>query len=71
VNLTFLFPLTPGNVGVFQAMYALTMGAFGISSNAAIATALLLQALQILPMTALALVLAPDLLFSRPRVRAR
>jgi uncharacterized protein (TIRG00374 family) len=71
VNLTFLFPLTPGNVGVFQAMYALTMGTFGISSNAAIATALLLQALQILPMTALALVLGPDLLFSRPQRRVR
>jgi uncharacterized protein (TIRG00374 family) len=71
VNLTFMFPLTPGNVGVFQAMYALTMGAFGISSNAAIATALLLQALQILPMTALALILAPDLIFRRPQAHAR
>jgi uncharacterized protein (TIRG00374 family) len=70
VNLSFLFPLTPGNVGVFQAMYALTMGAFGVSSSAAIATALLLQALQILPMTAFALVLAPDLLFRRPQIRA-
>jgi uncharacterized protein (TIRG00374 family) len=71
VNLTFLLPLTPGNVGVFQAMYALTMGAFGVSSSAAIATSLLLQALQILPMTALALVLAPDLVFSRPQMRTR
>ena len=66
VNLSFLFPLTPGNVGVFQALYALTMGAFGVSSGAAVATALLLQALQILPMTALALALAPDLALRRP-----
>lgn len=71
VNLSFLLPLTPGNVGVFQAVYALTMGAFGISSNAAIATALLLQALQILPMTALALILGPDLVFRRPQMHAR
>jgi uncharacterized protein (TIRG00374 family) len=69
VNLSFLFPLTPGNVGVFQAVYALTMAAYGVPSDAAIATALLLQALQILPMTALALLLAPDLLLRRPVVR--
>jgi uncharacterized membrane protein YbhN (UPF0104 family) len=69
VNLSFLFPLTPGNVGVFQAVYALTMAAYGVPSDAAVATALLLQALQILPMTALALLLAPDLLLRRPVVR--
>lgn len=63
VNLSFLLPLTPGNVGVFQAVYALTMAAYGVPSDAAIATALLLQALQIVPMTALALALAPDLAF--------
>ncbi|HEU5185881.1 MAG TPA: lysylphosphatidylglycerol synthase transmembrane domain-containing protein [Gemmatimonadaceae bacterium] len=67
VNLSFLLPLTPGNVGVFQVVYAVTLGAYGISSDAAVATALLLQAVQILPMTALALVLAPDLLFRRAR----
>ncbi|HZO18219.1 MAG TPA: lysylphosphatidylglycerol synthase transmembrane domain-containing protein [Gemmatimonadaceae bacterium] len=70
VNLSFLFPLTPGNVGVFQVVYAVTLGAYGISSDAAVATALLLQAVQILPMTALALVLAPDLLFRRARAGA-
>ena len=69
VNLSFLVPLTPGNVGVFQAVYALTMAAYGVPSDAAVATALLLQALQILPMTALALILAPDLLLRRPVVR--
>jgi uncharacterized protein (TIRG00374 family) len=69
VNLSFLFPLTPGNVGVFQAVYALTMAAYGVPSDAAVATALLLQALQILPMTALALLLAPDLILRRPVVR--
>jgi uncharacterized protein (TIRG00374 family) len=69
VNLSFLFPITPGNVGVFQAVYALTMAAYGVPSDAAVATALLLQALQILPMTALALLLAPDLILRRPVVR--
>jgi hypothetical protein len=44
-------------------VYALTMAAYGVPSDAAIATALLLQALQIVPMTALALALAPDLAF--------
>lgn len=61
VNLSFLMPLTPGNVGVFQAVYAVTMAALGVPSSAAVATALLIQALQILPMTAVAGVLAPDL----------
>ena len=65
VNLSFLMPLTPGNVGVFQAVYAVTMVAFGVPSSAAIATALLIQALQILPMTAVAAVLAPELVVRR------
>jgi uncharacterized protein (TIRG00374 family) len=69
VNLSFLLPLTPGNVGVFQAVYAVTMAAYGVSSDAAIATSLFLQALQILPMTALALVLAPDLIFRRTQMQ--
>lgn len=69
VNLSFLMPLTPGNVGVFQLVYAVTMAAFGVPSSAAVATALLLQALQILPMTALALGLAPDLVLRRRVVR--
>jgi uncharacterized protein (TIRG00374 family) len=67
VNLSFLMPLTPGNVGVFQAVYAVTMAAFGVPSSAAVATALLIQALQILPMTAVAAILAPDLLLRSTR----
>jgi uncharacterized membrane protein YbhN (UPF0104 family) len=70
VNLSFLMPLTPGNVGIFQAVYAVTMAALGVPTSAAVATALLIQALQILPMTAVAAVLAPDLLLRR-RVNAR
>lgn len=65
VNLSFLMPLTPGNVGVFQAVYAVTMAALGVPSSAAVATALLIQALQIVPMTAVAAILAPDLVVRR------
>ena len=59
VNVAFLFPLTPGNVGVFQVIYALVMSAFGLPRARAIAVALMIQAIQVLPVTALALVLAP------------
>ena len=65
VNLAFFVQLTPGNVGVFQFIYALVMSAFGLSRGAAIGVSLLLQALQIIPVTALALMLAPDLVLRR------
>jgi uncharacterized protein (TIRG00374 family) len=71
VNLSFLMPLTPGNVGVFQAVYAVTMTALGVPSSAAVATALLIQALQILPMTAVAAALAPDLALREGSERSR
>ena len=59
VNVAFLFPVTPGNVGVFQVIYALVMSAFALPRGPAIAVALMIQAIQVLPVTALALVLAP------------
>ncbi len=49
VGISFLVRATPGNVGVFQAVYALTMRPFGIAEDAAIATALLIQAVQVVP----------------------
>lgn len=67
VNLTFVFQLTPGNVGVFQLVYALVMSGFGISHHAAVGVALLIQAVQIFPVTALALLLAPRLFARRLR----
>lgn len=60
VNVSFLFPLTPGNVGVFQVIYALVMSAFGLPQARAIAVSLMIQAIQVLPVTAMALLLAPD-----------
>jgi uncharacterized protein (TIRG00374 family) len=65
VNIAFLVQVTPGNVGVVQVVYALAMGAFGVAHDAAVGVAVLLQALQILPVTALALLLAPTLAVRR------
>jgi len=61
VNAAFLVQATPGNVGVFQLMYALVMTAFGLPRDAAVAAALLIQALQVVPITTLALLFAPEL----------
>lgn len=60
VNVGFLFRLTPGNVGVFQLVYALTAAALGFDANAAVAVAFLIQAQQILPVTAIGVALAPE-----------
>ena len=67
VNMTFFVQVTPGNVGVFQVIYALVMAAFGLPRGPAIAVALLVQALQIVPVTIAALVLAPPWKLRRRR----
>ena len=66
VNVGFAVRATPGNFGVFQAMYALAAVAFGMDKDAAIGVALLIQAQQILPVTVLGLLAAPRLLSKRP-----
>lgn len=58
VNLGFAVRATPGNVGVFQAVYAVTAAAFGLDADAAIGVALLIQAQQILPVTVVGLMAA-------------
>ncbi|HJU89048.1 MAG TPA: lysylphosphatidylglycerol synthase transmembrane domain-containing protein [Gemmatimonadaceae bacterium] len=65
VNVAFLVQLTPGNVGIFQVIYAMTMAAFGVGRDVSVAVALLIQALQIIPVTALALVIAPRMALRR------
>jgi uncharacterized protein (TIRG00374 family) len=65
VNLGFAVRATPGNVGVFQAAYALTAGAFGMDRDQAIAVALLIQTQQILPITIVGVALAPEFIFKR------
>lgn len=67
VNLGFALRATPGNVGVFQMLYAVTAVAFGLDKDQAIAVAFLIQTQQILPVTALGVVLAPEFIFKRRR----
>lgn len=65
VNLGFAVRATPGNVGLFQVMYAVTAAAFGMDKDAAIGVAFLIQTQQILPVTAIGIGMAPELLFKR------
>lgn len=61
-NVGFLVRATPGNVGVFQVVYGVTAQALGLDKASAVAVALLLQLIQNLPVTLLAIAIAPDLL---------
>ncbi|MEP6690254.1 MAG: lysylphosphatidylglycerol synthase transmembrane domain-containing protein [Gemmatimonadaceae bacterium] len=66
-NIGFLMRVTPGSVGVFQFIYALTAVGFGVEEDAAVAVAVLLQTLQVLPVTLLGVALAPEFVFKRRR----
>ncbi|HET9002987.1 MAG TPA: lysylphosphatidylglycerol synthase transmembrane domain-containing protein [Gemmatimonadaceae bacterium] len=65
VNLGFLVRATPGNVGFFQLAYALAAEPFGATRDGAIAVALLIQTLQIIPVTLLGVAMAPEFLLKR------
>ena len=67
VNLGFLFRATPGNVGFFQLAYALAAVPFGATRDHAIAVSLLLQTLQIIPVTLLGVAMAPEFLLKRKK----
>ena len=67
VNLGFLLRATPGNVGFFQVAFAIAAAPFGAPRDAAIAVALLIQTLQIIPVTLLGIALAPEFLLRRKR----
>jgi uncharacterized membrane protein YbhN (UPF0104 family) len=67
VNLGFAIRATPGNVGLFQMLYAVAAGAFGLDRDQAIGVAFLIQTQQILPVTAIGILLAPEFLFRRRR----
>jgi uncharacterized membrane protein YbhN (UPF0104 family) len=67
VGISFLVRATPGNVGIFQVIYALTARSFGIAEAPAIAAALLLQTLQVVPVVLLGTVAASGLLRGAPR----
>src|SRR4051812_22165362 len=68
VNLGFAVRATPGNVGVFQAAYALIAVAFGMDKDQAIAVAFLIQTQQIIPITLIGVAMAPEFIFKRKKV---
>lgn len=68
VNLGFAARLTPGNVGLFQTMYAVAAVAFGLDKNQAIGVAFLIQAQQIIPVTLIGVALAPEFIFKRKKM---
>lgn len=70
-NLGLLLRATPGNLGFFQFVFALSTAPFGVNRDDAIAVSLLIQILQIVPMTALGVALAPEFIFSNSRERAQ
>jgi uncharacterized protein (TIRG00374 family) len=61
VNASFLVRLTPGNLGVFQLLYALAVTSAGVDRDAAVATAFLITAIQYIPVVLIGLPLAPSL----------
>jgi glycosyltransferase 2 family protein len=65
VNLGFALRATPGNVGGFQVLYALTAVGFGMDKDQAIAVALLIQTQQIIPITLIGVAMAPEFIFKR------
>jgi hypothetical protein len=65
INVGLIIRATPGNVGFFQFVYALMAGQFGVSRDDAIAVSLLIQTIQILPLTLLGIALAPEFIFRR------
>lgn len=65
VNLGLLVRATPGNVGFFQFVFALATEPFGVARNDAIAVSLLIQTIQILPVTIIGVALAPEFIFRR------
>jgi uncharacterized protein (TIRG00374 family) len=67
VNLGFAVRATPGNVGVFQAAYALIAVGFGMDRDQAIAVAFLIQTQQIIPVTLIGVTLAPEFIFKRKK----
>jgi uncharacterized protein (TIRG00374 family) len=64
-NVSLIVRATPGNVGFFQFAYALATAPFNVSTGDAVAVSILIQALQILPITLIGVALAPEFIFKR------
>lgn len=71
VNLGLILRATPGNVGFFQLAYAVTVEQFGVARDPAIAISLLIQTLQVVPITILGVALAPEFVFRKRRQGAQ
>lgn len=67
VGVSFLIRATPGNVGLFQVIYALAVRSFGVDEGPAVAAAVLIQMVQVIPTLVLGTVLAPLRRESGPR----
>ena len=65
INVGLIVRATPGNLGFFQFVYAFTASEFGVPRNDAIAVSLLIQTIQILPLTLVGIALAPEFIFRR------
>jgi glycosyltransferase 2 family protein len=71
VNLGLIVRATPGNVGFFQFVYALTAASFGVPKAAAVGVAFLIQACQMIPVTLLGMLLVSELVFRRKVAETR
>lgn len=65
VNLSLVVRPTPGNVGLFQVAYLLAIADYGVTKEKAIAISLLIQTIQIIPVTLAGIALAPEFIFKR------
>ena len=67
INAGLLLRATPGGLGYFEFAYALAVSHFGVSTHMAVATALLIQMIEIIPVTLAAVVIT--LSIARPFAR--
>ena len=65
IGVSFLVRATPGNVGIFQVVYVVTVRSFGVAAAPAVAVALLIQAVQVIPTLLAGALAAPRLLLRR------
>ena len=68
IGVSFLVRATPGNVGIFQLVYVVTVRSFGVAEAPAVAVALLIQAIQVIPTLLAGAIAAPALLRRNDRV---
>jgi glycosyltransferase 2 family protein len=68
INAGLVLRATPGGIGYFEFAYAVAVSHFGLSADVAVATALVIQMIEIIPVTIAALVVT--LRMARPPQRA-